>query len=100
MVEEDELLTSAQVAKMWRTSSRTVQRYIADGKLTGVRLPGGHYRIHRDIALGVLDDSKSSTPETHRCAGRCDHGRTDRDGREETACDGAGALGERSARTE
>jgi len=89
MVEEDELLTSAQVAKMWRTSSRTVQRYIADGKLTGVRLPGGHYRIHRDIVMGVLDDSKAPTPEVNCRAGRCDHDRTGRDGREEIGLDDA-----------
>lgn len=39
------LLTPTQVADQWKVSVRTVQRYIADGKLRAVKLPGGQYRI-------------------------------------------------------
>jgi excisionase family DNA binding protein len=51
------LLTTAEVAKTWHVSLRTVQRYIADGKLPAVQLPGGHYRIRVDVARAVFDTS-------------------------------------------
>lgn len=41
----DGLLTPSQVADLWSVSLRTVQRYIAEGKLKAIRLPGGQYRI-------------------------------------------------------
>jgi len=54
-------LTVAQVADQLGTSSRTVQRWIKDGRLRAIRLPGGRsYRIYqRDInaALEVIEAS-------------------------------------------
>ena len=41
----DGLLTPGQVADQWKVSVRTIQRYIADGKLRALKLPGGQYRI-------------------------------------------------------
>lgn len=55
----DELLTVAQVAERWQVSVRSVQRYISDGKLKALRLPGGRYRIRvedADAALREVSD--------------------------------------------
>lgn len=52
-------LTVAQVADQLKTSSRTVQRWIKEGRLRAVRLPGGRsYRIYQadvDAALEVVE---------------------------------------------
>lgn len=54
-------LTVADVAKQLRTTPRTVQRWIKDGRLRAVRLPGGRsYRIYQrdvDAALEVIEAS-------------------------------------------
>jgi excisionase family DNA binding protein len=50
----NELLTPSQVAAEWGVSLRTVQRYIAAGKLRTIRLPSGHHRIRRqDIEAAI-----------------------------------------------
>lgn len=54
-------LTVTQVAAQLHTSPRTVQRWIKDGRLRAVRLPGGRsYRIYQrdiDAALTVIEAS-------------------------------------------
>lgn len=50
----DGLLTPSQVAAQWKVSIRTVQRYIADGRLKAVRLPGGQNRIKPEDAEAAL----------------------------------------------
>jgi excisionase family DNA binding protein len=50
------LLTVAEVAHRYRTSPRTVQRWIRDGQLRATRLPGGRgrYRISEsDLAAAI-----------------------------------------------
>ena len=46
-VDDDQLLSVAEVAQRWYLAHRTVQRRIAQGQLAAVRLPGGHYRVRR-----------------------------------------------------
>lgn len=53
----DDLLTPSQVAEMWQVSLRTVQRYIADGKLRALKLPGGQYRIHPHDADAAIQET-------------------------------------------
>ena len=53
----DEILTPGQVANEWQISVRTIQRYIADGRLKAFRLPGGHSRIRRSDADSALQAS-------------------------------------------
>lgn len=52
-------LTVAQVADQLGTSPRTVQRWIKEGRLRAIRLPGGRsYRLYQndvDAALEVLE---------------------------------------------
>ena len=55
----DSLLTPSQVAKNWGVSVRTVQRYIADGRLTAIRLPGGQYRVRPDHAEEALAEASA-----------------------------------------
>ena len=50
-------MTVAEVAERWHVSVRTVQRYIADGKLKALRLPGGRYRIRPEDADAALDET-------------------------------------------
>lgn len=54
-------LTVSQVADQLRTTPRTVQRWIKEGQLRAVRLPGGRsYRIYQDdvdAALTVIEAS-------------------------------------------
>lgn len=53
----DSLLTPTQVAKSWGVSLRTVQRYIADGRLKAVRLPGGYYRVRQEDLDAAIEAS-------------------------------------------
>ncbi len=50
----EELLKPSEVAQRWSCSIRTVQRYIADGRLPCKRLPGGHARIRAADAQKFL----------------------------------------------
>jgi excisionase family DNA binding protein len=50
-----QLLTPSQVARLWGVSRRTVQRYIADGKIPAIRLPGGQYRIRAEDAQAAIE---------------------------------------------
>ena len=53
-------LTPAQVADLWKVSLRTVQRYIAEGKLAAIRLPGGQYRIDPAVAQAAIQPAEAS----------------------------------------
>ena len=41
----DELLTVRRVARHLKCRDETVRRYIAEGRLTALQIPGGYYRI-------------------------------------------------------
>jgi excisionase family DNA binding protein len=45
--EQDELLTSAQVAKLFAVSIKTVSRWAGLGLLPVIRTPGGQLRFRR-----------------------------------------------------
>ncbi len=45
MKEEEKLYTVAEAAKVINVCVETIRRYIADGRLPALKLPGGHYRI-------------------------------------------------------
>jgi excisionase family DNA binding protein len=53
----DGLLTPSQVADLWQVSLRTVQRYIAEGKLKAIRLPGGQYRVNPSDADAAIEQA-------------------------------------------
>ena len=53
----DGFLTPAELAQNWGISLRTVQRYLAEGRVKAIRLPGGHYRIRPEDADAALEAS-------------------------------------------
>lgn len=60
---DDDLLTVEQVAQRWQVHTRTVKRWIADGKLNAVRLPSGRYRIRVADAEAALRDTQPAGDE-------------------------------------
>jgi excisionase family DNA binding protein len=45
---DNELLTPAEVATMFRVNPKTVTRWARAGKISAVRTLGGHRRFHAD----------------------------------------------------
>lgn len=56
----DEILTARQLADEWRVSVRTIQRYVVDGRLKAVRLPGRQLRIKRADANAARLSAKTA----------------------------------------
>ncbi|MFN3005103.1 helix-turn-helix domain-containing protein [Mycolicibacterium wolinskyi] len=50
----DSFLTASQLAEQWQVSLRTVQRYLSEGRIKAVRLPGGQYRIRPEDAEAAV----------------------------------------------
>lgn len=48
------LLTVAEVAKTLRVRQETIRRYINDGVLKALTLPGGDYRVRQEDAEALL----------------------------------------------
>lgn len=51
---QEEMLTSEEVAEMFRVKPRTVQRWARTGRITRRRTPGGHYRFALSEAKALL----------------------------------------------
>ncbi len=47
MVDDDELLTPAEVGRLFRVNPKTVTRWAITGKIKAVRTLGGHRRFYR-----------------------------------------------------
>ena len=52
--EHEELLTPAEVAKLFRVDPKTVTRWAKAGKLTAIRTLGGHRRYRRSEVQALL----------------------------------------------
>lgn len=50
----EELLTPAEVAKMFRVSPKTVTRWARAGRIRAIRTLGGHRRFRADEIRGLL----------------------------------------------
>ncbi len=53
--EDDELLTPAEVAQMFRVNPKTVTRWSRAGKIRAIRTMGGHRRFYRSEIQRALD---------------------------------------------
>lgn len=53
----DAVLTVAEVAQKYRTTPRTVQRWIREDKLRAIRLPGGDYRVRQEDLDAAIEAS-------------------------------------------
>lgn len=54
--EPETLLTSGQVATLFRVTTKTVTRWAEAGKLPAIRTLGGHRRFPADEVLRVRDE--------------------------------------------
>lgn len=61
---EDRLLTSAEVAALFRVDPKTATRWAADGKLTTIRTPGGQLRFRESEVQSILAGA-GAEGETH-----------------------------------
>lgn len=50
------LLTSAEVADLFRVDTVTVTKWATDGKLVGFQTPGGHWRFRRADVDALLPE--------------------------------------------
>ncbi len=60
---DDELLTPAEVAKMFRVDPKTVTRWAKSGKLSSIRTLGGHRRYRANEVNGLLDGQQQAASE-------------------------------------
>lgn len=51
---EGNLLTPAEVARLFRVDPKTVSRWAIKGKLTSIVTPGGHRRFYESEVRGYL----------------------------------------------
>ena len=52
MVDQQKYYAVAEAAKVINVCVETIRRYITDGRLPALKLPGGHYRIRQaDLKL-------------------------------------------------
>ncbi|MGW8936149.1 helix-turn-helix domain-containing protein [Gordonia terrae] len=61
--DDQEFLTPGQLAAEWHVSTRTIVRYVADGKLSATKLPSGHLRIRRadaEASVTRLNENRAS----------------------------------------
>jgi excisionase family DNA binding protein len=54
---ENELLTPAEVAAMFRVDPKTVTRWARAGKISAVRTLGGHRRFRASEIRRILDET-------------------------------------------
>lgn len=54
-IEEDELLTPAEVARLFRVNPKTVTRWARSGKIQAIRTLGGHRRFRASDVRRFLE---------------------------------------------
>ncbi len=61
--QDDELLTPAEVAALFRVDPKTVTRWAKAGKLSSIRTLGGHRRYRADEVKRFLEGTKGQGGE-------------------------------------
>jgi excisionase family DNA binding protein len=59
-VDDDELMTPAEVARALRIGATTLSRWARDGAIASVTLPGGHRRYRRSVVAAILAGADGS----------------------------------------
>jgi excisionase family DNA binding protein len=62
-VDDERLLTPAEVARLFKVDPKTVTRWAAQGRISCVRTPGGHRRYRESELLAILNGDDGSTKE-------------------------------------
>jgi excisionase family DNA binding protein len=62
----EDLLTPAEVAKIFRVSPKTVTRWARAGRVSAIRTLGGHRRFRADEIRRVLGELEEPSDETRR----------------------------------
>jgi predicted site-specific integrase-resolvase len=60
VTEESELMTPAEVRRALRIGQTTLSRYVRDGVLAVVELPGGARRFRRSVIAAILAGGPST----------------------------------------
>lgn len=65
---DDDLMTPAEVAALFRVDPKTVTRWASTGRLGSIKTPGGHRRYRRSEVLallaGTLPMTSNSDPQS------------------------------------
>jgi excisionase family DNA binding protein len=56
---DQQLLTPAEVAQMFRVNPKTVSRWERAGKITAIRTLGGHRRFHAADVRAFLEETEN-----------------------------------------
>jgi len=59
---DEQLLTPAEVAKLFRVDPKTVTRWAKSGKLSSIRTLGGHRRYRADEVRTLLEGQRPDLP--------------------------------------
>jgi excisionase family DNA binding protein len=59
VIEEDLLLTPAEVGALFRVDPKTVTRWAKAGRLASIRTPGGHFRFRESEVRELLGKAVS-----------------------------------------
>lgn len=54
--QEDELMTPAELAELFRVDPQTIRRWSDEGKLDYVKTPGGHRRYWKSYVRRLLEE--------------------------------------------
>jgi excisionase family DNA binding protein len=54
---DDELLTPAEVGRVFRVNPKTVSRWASTGKIRSIRTLGGHRRFYRSEVERAIDEA-------------------------------------------
>lgn len=63
MTDDEELLTPAEVAKLFRVDPKTVTRWAKSGKLSSIRTLGGHRRYRASEVHTLLEGQRRNATE-------------------------------------
>jgi excisionase family DNA binding protein len=61
--QKDDLLTPAEVAKLFRVDPKTVTRWAKAGKLSSIRTLGGHRRYRKEEVTRFLEGTTTGSAE-------------------------------------
>jgi excisionase family DNA binding protein len=64
--ENDRLLTTEEVAGLFRVDAKTVQRWAKAGRVASIRTPGGHEHRFRAVEIYALRNREEQHAPAHR----------------------------------